>query len=96
MADPIRFLTDWPGFHGRRVTPSYTAGQIIKQDPLQQAVRLIAYHELRVWFEPCWHDARYLARRFPHCTICSIPVESDTFNLHRTPGWRPRRITGIV
>ena len=95
VADPIRLLVQGMEMRGRRVNPSVTAGQIIRQDPLQQAIRLITQHELRVWFEPNWHDGQQLACRFPNCTICSIPVES-TFNLHRVPKWRPRPDNGVV
>jgi hypothetical protein len=60
------------------------------------AEQLIARHELRVWFEPDWRNGRYLARRFPHCLIYSIPVESNTLSLRKVPGWRPRRNFGVV
>jgi hypothetical protein len=96
MADPIRFLTDWPFLRGQKGYVSVNAGLIIRQDPLQQAVRLIARNELRVWFEPDWRNARFLAGRFRHCLICSIPLESNTPSLHRIPGWRPRPNNGVV
>ncbi|HLK60083.1 MAG TPA: hypothetical protein VKU00_26215 [Chthonomonadaceae bacterium] len=96
MPDPIRMLTDWPGMRGRRVVPAALSGQIVRQDPLQMAIRQIGRYELRCWFEPDWAAARYLAQRFPHCLICSIPVESNTINLHRVPGWRPRPDNGVV
>lgn len=96
MADPIRLLSDWPFLRGQRAYSSVTAGQILRRDPLQHAVYLIARHELRVWFEPEWHNARFLAKRFPHCLICSIPIESNTLSLRRIPGWRPRPNNGVV
>jgi len=96
VADPIRFLSDWPYQPGRRGPVSAHAALIIRQDPLQQAARLIAKHELRVWFEPNWRSARWLAARFPHCLICSIPEESNTPSLYRVPGWRPQRNNGVV
>ena len=96
MADPLRFLHDWPGMHGRRAYTGIHVAQIIRQDPVQWSTRIIARHELRVWFEPRWQDGRVLARRFPRCLICSIPTESDTLNLHRVPKWRPRPDVGVV
>ncbi len=96
MPDPIRLLFDWPGMRGARRLSTTPAGQIIRQDPVQQSMQIIAKHELRVWFEPQWADARRLADHFPRCLICSIPTESDTINLHRLPGWRPRPNRGVV
>ena len=96
MADPIRFLTQWPYLRGIRVLPSANAAQIVRQSPLEQSAQIIARHELRVWFEPRWRDGCILAARFRHCLICSIPVESDTPALHRIPGWRPRRDNGVI
>jgi hypothetical protein len=96
MSDPIHFLTGWTAFHSRRVMPTATAAQIIRQDPLWFSERMIAKHELRIWFEPDWRNARYLARRFPRCLICSIPPESDTPARHRVPGWRSRRPAGVL
>lgn len=73
------------------------AGQIHWRDPLRESTRLIGYHELRVWFEPDWGIARTLARRFPHCLVYSIPIESSTISLYRVPAWRPRpRLTAFV
>jgi len=96
MPDPIRLISEWPGRRGiRRLTMAATT-QIVREDPVQQAIRIIAKHELRVWFEPRWTDARRLAARFPHCIIFSIPTESDTINLRRVPGWRPRPNRGVV
>ena len=96
MPDPIRLLFEWPTQRGLRRLPVTTAARIVRQDPVQQAAQIIARHELRVWFEPRWADARRLAVRFPRCLICSIPTESDTINLHRVPGWRPQRDRGVV
>ena len=48
MADPIRLLFQWPAFRGHRSFPTVTAGQILRQDPLHEASRLIQYHELAV------------------------------------------------
>jgi hypothetical protein len=79
-----------------RRLPVTTAARIVRQEPVQQAAQIIARHELRVWFEPRWADARRLAIRFPRCLVCSIPTESDTINLHRVPGWRPQRDRGVV
>ncbi len=97
MADPIRFLTEWPGDRGKRTALPAGVTRVVRQDPRQQSAQLIARHELRVWFEPRWQDARYLAARFPYCLVCSIPLESsDAFNPRRIPGWRPRRNLGVV
>ncbi len=96
MPDPIRLLSEWPGMRGVRRLPLVTTAQIVREDPVQQAIRIIARHELRVWFEPRWSDARRLAIRFPRCLICSIPTESDTIDLRRVPGWRPRPDRGVV
>ena len=49
---------------------------------------MISRHELRVWFEPDWRIARRLAKRHPTCAIYSIPLESATSNLWKTPSWR--------
>lgn len=80
----------------RRGSVTVTAGKIYGQDPYAFSARMIARHELRVWFEPDWALARRLARRYPWCTICSIPYESNTPSLHKVPGWRPKRSTGQV
>lgn len=96
MSDPIRLFTDWPHFDGQRVVTAPTSGIILRRDAFQQAVRLISRHELHVWVEPSWRVGRLLARRFPRCSIYSIPIESDTLNLRRVPGWRPRRDCGRV
>lgn len=96
MSDPIRMVTGWTQMRSMSVFNKPVAGQILRQDPLQMSMRIIARNELRVWFEPNWRDGRFLARRFPHCLICSIPEESDTINLRRIPKWRPRRDMGVV
>jgi hypothetical protein len=96
LADPIRLINSWTGLRGREVYQAPRSGQIARQDALQHAVYLIQKHELAIWFEPNWQNGRFLARRFRHTTICSIPVESNTFNLKRIPGWRPRPDNGQV
>jgi hypothetical protein len=96
MPDPFRIVYTWPGTTGRAANPPAPAGQIFYRDNLRHAAYLIAKHELSVWFEPNWQDARLLARRFPHCMICSIPTESDTPNLRKTPGWRKRPTQGVI
>jgi hypothetical protein len=96
MADPLRIFYTWPGSYNRPANPSATSGQIFYRDALRHSAYLIAKHELRVWFEPNWKDARLLARRFPHCMICSIPEESDTSSLHKVPAWRRRPQRGVV
>ncbi len=96
MADPIRISYNWPSLGSRAGYPKVTASLIVHNDSLRHAAYLIAKHELSIWFEPRWQDARILARRFPHCAICSIHVESDTGSLRRIPGWRPRRNLGTV
>lgn len=73
MADPIRLLSEWPNLRGRRAYSPVNPALIIRRDPLQVAVRLIACYELRVWFEPDWRNARYLAARFPHCLNLLYP-----------------------
>lgn len=96
MADPIRLFLGWPGTPRQRFASTVRSGLVYRQDSLRMAVHLIARHELRCWFEPDWANARYLARRFPHCMICSIPVESNTENLHRIPAWRSRPGNGAL
>jgi hypothetical protein len=96
VADPIRLLYNWPTLRGRTVYQAAQSGQIVRQDSLRQAIYLIQKHELAVWFEPDWQNARFLSRRFRHCAICSIPIESNTLNLKRIPGWRPRPDNGQV
>ena len=96
MSDSIRLLYNWSALRVQNARMAGNAGQILRHDPFSMPAQLIARHELRVWFEPDWHQARLLARRFPHCLICSIPVESNTENLRRVPGWRPRRANGVL
>ncbi len=96
MSDPVRLLYNWPTLRGRTVYQPALSGQIARQNSLQHAVYVIQKHELAVWFEPNWQDARFLARRFRHCAVCSIPAESNTINLHRIPGWRTRPDNGQV
>ena len=95
MPDPFRFTYTWPGASAASAGQDMPA-HIFYRDNLRRAAYLIAKHELAVWFEPNWRDARILARRFPHCMICSIPEESDTPTLRKTPGWRRRVIHGAV
>jgi hypothetical protein len=90
MADPMRILYEG-GLYARRVRIRENAAILVRQDPLSYSARLIARNNLRIWFEPDWYLARRLAAMFPSCLICSIPVESDTPNLYKTPGWRIRR-----
>ena len=90
------FLNPLAGRIGRPFL-SASSGQIHWRDPLRESTRLIGYHELRVWFEPDWGVARTLARRFPHCLIYSIPIESNTASLNHVPAWRPRpRLTAFI
>ncbi len=96
MADPIRLIQTGPFFRTQRAAANIEYGQILRREPLAFAAEQIARHEHRTWFEPHWGSARYLARRFPHCTIFSIPTESNTFNLHKVPAWRPKRIISEV
>jgi len=94
MADPFRFTYHWHG--ARNARGGVESALILRQDALRRATFMISKYELSIWFEPRWEHARILARRFPHTTICSIPEESDTPNLHRIPAWRPRRQTGTL
>ena len=96
MPDPLRITYVWPGSGSRAINPSSTSGQLFYRDGLRHAAYLIAKHELRVWFEPNWRNARLLARQFPHCLVCSIPEESDTPSLHKIPGWRKSRAKGVL
>lgn len=96
MSDPFRMLYIWPGAPNRLTNSPATSGQIFYRDALRHSAYMIAKYELRVWFEPNWRDARLLARRFPHCMICSIPEESDTPSLHKVPRWRRRPQSGIL
>ena len=89
--DPLRMLYDGPSLLRRRMEEKPRPAYIERHDALGMAIEIIARNELRVWYEPDWGMARYLARRFPHCLVFSIPEESNTVNMHRTPGWRARR-----
>ncbi len=91
MADGMRTVFGGGDYSGRPVTTTIATEQIFRHDPLRQGERLIARHELRVYFEPDWSVARRLAARFPYCLVFSIPVESNTPNLKKIPGWRVRR-----
>ena len=95
MADPLRNFYTWPGASLRASQHRVLAGQIFRRDGLSYATYMIAKHELSVWYEPNWRNARILASHFPHCTICSIPEES-TISRHRVPAWRKRRTGGIL
>lgn len=96
MPDPFRITYTWPGASGPSANLPGVPGQIFYRDNLRHAAYMIAKHELAVWFEPNWRDARILARRFPHCMVCSIPEESNTPNLRKTPAWRRRTYHGAV
>lgn len=69
---------------------------LIREDAYRHAANLISKYELSLWFEPQWQVASRLARRFPYCTVCSIPEESNLPSLYRVPGWRPRRPQGVL
>ncbi len=86
--DPFRPLGG--GGAARKIRLKQETVILRRQDPLHFAAEMISRHELRVWFEPNWSLARQLAFRFPHCTIVSIPTESYTPNLWKTPSWRRR------
>lgn len=95
MADPLSgiFGRVWhPGETSRRPTTEIFS----HYDRVRMSAFLIQKHELATWFEPNWSNARMLARWFPHTTIWSIPLESDTETLRRTPGWRRARAQGIL
>ena len=92
--DPFRMLYDGPSLVRRRQSEKPRPAYIQRRDALSMAVEVISRNELRAWYEPDWRTARYLAARFPHCLICSIPEESNTPNMVRTPGWRRRPHNG--
>lgn len=96
MADPTRTFFQFPGDRPSQRASANPTEKVMRQQALEQSIQIIAKHELRIWFEPCWEDARLLAARFPHCVICSIPTESDTVNRTRVPGWRARRNGGVI
>ena len=87
----MRFVLGGGDYSGRPVSTKATTEQIFRYSPLEQGERLIARHELRVYFEPDWNTARHLAARFPYCLVFSIPVESHSDNLRKIPGWRVKR-----
>lgn len=93
MSESFSNLYHWRGHSGSHF-PTVEAGQLLPRDPLDEAARVIAQGELRVWFEPRWRDARILAGWFPLCLVCSIPEESDTESLRKTPAWRMRVDSG--
>ncbi len=95
MADPLWGLNG--AFNaGNRVYMRAAAGQILRRDGLQTSFHIVRTYQPSIWFEPNWQQGRLLARTFPHCRICSVPLESDTPNLRKVPGWRPRRDFGRV
>ena len=96
MADGMKTVFGGGGYSGRPVSTKITTEQIFRHNPIAQGERLIARHELRVYFEPDWQAARYLAARFPYCLVFSIPAESNTINLRKTPGWRMKRSGSIT
>ncbi len=96
MPDPLQMGYIWSGRRTELSRAEPIAGPVVWQSSVQLSQQCIAKHELRVWFEPRWQDALFLARHFPRCLICSIPTESDTENLRRLPGWRRRRENGTV
>ena len=91
MADGVKTVFGGDDYSGRPVHAKITTEQIFRQNPIRQGERLIARHELRVYFEPDWQTARRLAARFPYCLVFSIPTESNTLNLKKIPGWRMNR-----
>lgn len=96
MADPIRpFLSATSAFV-RKDPLKPQAGYIRRTDPLSESVRLLSSGQFRAWFEPDWGNAVRLAVRFPHCAIYSIPYESVSRALYKTPGWRMKRHKGAV
>ena len=94
MADGMRTVFGGGDYSGRPLSTKITTEQIFRQNPIRMGERLIARHELRVYFEPDWQAARYLAARFPYCLVFSIPVESNTANLKKIPGWRKKKNAG--
>ena len=96
MADPIRLIVQgYSAFvHPNRSKPS--AAYIVRSEPLAMAIRILSREELRVWYEPDWRTAKMISRRFPHVMVCSIPEESNTANLRKTPGWRYKKHNGAV
>ena len=61
-----------------------------RKSALEQGTEMIARHELKIWWEPDWRTGMKLAKRFPDCTIVSVPIESDTVNLLKLPAWRAK------
>lgn len=88
--DSLRLLYNGPSLRQRRLGELDRPAFIERYDLTAASVRMISRYELRVWFEPDWYIARRLAARFPHCLVVSIPVESNTPNLTKTPAWRRR------
>jgi hypothetical protein len=96
MADPIRLLVGARSAFVRPNQQKPVAGILFRSEPLAEAMRLLSSGQYRVWFEPQWSDARILARRYPHICIYSIPAESYTESIDRTPAWRTKRHNGAV
>lgn len=96
MADPIRQIITGTSAFIRKDNLKPQAGFLFRADPISEAVRLLASGEFRAWFEPDWGRAYRLAILFPHCAIYSIPYESVSKTLYRTPAWRHKRHKGAV
>ena len=92
MANGMQTVFGGGNYSRRPVFTKAPTEQIFRYNPVHLGERLIARHELRVYFEPDWNAARYLAARFPYCLVFSIPPESNTSNLTKTPGWRMKRL----
>ncbi|CCW34784.1 hypothetical protein [Chthonomonas calidirosea] len=95
------FESLWMPNYGFRMTGNIFGGRtpaaiLARWDAYTYSASLIARYELTLWFEPEWRVAKALARRFPHCTVLSIPEESYTPSLFRVPGWRPKRPQPIL
>ena len=65
MADGMRTVFGGGNYSARPVAVKAPTEQIFRYNPAHLGERLIARHELRVYFEPDWNAARYLAARFP-------------------------------
>ncbi len=96
MADPIRLLVGARSAFVRPNQQKPTAGILFRSEPLAEAMRLLSSGKYRVWFDPQWSDAYLLAHLYPHVRVYSIPPESRTETLYRTPGWRMKRHNGAV
>ncbi|HLH81112.1 MAG TPA: hypothetical protein VKV29_12625 [Chthonomonas sp.] len=95
------FESLWMPNYGFRTAGNIFGGRtpaaiLARWDAYAYSSYLIAKYELTLWFEPEWKVARALARRFPYCTVLSIPEESVTPSLFRVPGWRPKRPPAVL